>query len=425
MNANRLLAAAIALVLCITLGLGSAMAQRSKKDKEPPPYPDATREEPSTRVTGRLQHSVEKLYKAYEDEKNEEVLKLGKEIVANDKSEGYARAFAYRLMADAADQADDVAHAMEYMKAALDENALSNEQHFQTMLALSQLLMSEERDAEALQILERFFSESHSTKPEYLVIKANALYRLERYPEAVAMLESLIAEAKEVPASWRALLMSSYVEMEQPAKAAVVGERILAEKPDDKTALMNLASLYLESEQEQKAFDLLQGARARGTIATEEDYQRVYRIYYNLEGHENDAIEVMTEGLDKGILKPSHEVYNLLGQTYYFSDRVPQAIEAWVKAVELATNGKTALNLARVYYNEAADDKALYPKAKAMAQKALQQGLERPSDAYVLLGNVELYGLGNKGAAIAAFQEAVKDPQNRQQAEQGLKQARR
>lgn len=424
MNAHRLLAAVIALVLSITLGLGSAMAQR-KKDKEPPPYPDATREEPSNKVAPRLQRSVEKLYEAYEDDKYDEVLSQGKEIIANEKSAGYAKAFAYRLMADAADQQDDTVHAIEYMKAALDENGLSNEQHFQTMLALSQLLMSEERDAEALQLLERFFSESGSTKPDYLVFKANALYRMERFPEAVAMLEPLIANTPEVPASWRALLMSSYIEMDQPVKAAAVGEQILAAKPDDKTALMNLAGLYLESEQEHKAFDLLQGARAQGMLSGEEDYQRVYRIYYNLEGHENDAIEVMTEGLDKGILKPSHEVYNLLGQSYYFSERIPQAIEAWSKAVDLAPDGKTALNLSRVYYNEAADDKAMYPKAKAMAQRALQQGLERPSDAYVLLGNVELYGMGNKGAAIAAFQEAAKDPQNRQQAEQGLKQARR
>jgi predicted Zn-dependent protease len=233
------------------------------------------------------------------------------------------------------------------------------------------------------------------------------------------MTQAIAGSDKPQP-SWSQILMASYFEMDQPKEAARIAEQLLAQNPDDKGMLMNLSSIYLQADMYDKAVEVLDGARARGMLTTDRDYQQLYRVYLNMDGKEREAIAVMKEGLDKGILQPSHDVYSLMGQAYYFSDQIPQAIEAYREASKHATSGDTALNLARILYNE-----EKYAEGKVAANEALQKGLKRPGDAYVILGNIEYYGFNNKSAGVAAFEQAAKYPETKEQAEKWLAQARR
>ena len=80
--------------------------------------------------------------------------------------------------------------------------------------------------------------------------------------------------------------------------------------------------------------------------------------------------------MQKGILKPDYQVYLALAQSYYYSDQVPQAIEAWQKAAPLSKDGETYLNLARVLHAE-----GRVPEAKQAAQQALAKGVKNQADA--------------------------------------------
>jgi tetratricopeptide (TPR) repeat protein len=219
------------------------------------------------------------------------------------------------------------------------------------MLMLGQLQLQEDKTAEGLATLDKYFAESKSTKPEELIAKGQALYQLERYQEAIPVLKQAIAGAAEPKDNWNQLLMAALSEAGQSGEAA--GRRGAGrQEPDDKKAQLNLANMYMQADQMPKAAAVMDKLRSSGQLTEEREYKQLYSIYANTENKEKDVIAVINEGLQKGILKPDYQVYLALAQSYYYSDQVPQAIDAWQKAAPLSKDGETYLNLARVLHAE-------------------------------------------------------------------------
>src|SRR5690606_12964957 len=120
--------------------------------------------------------------------------------------------------------------------------------------------------------------------------------------------------------------------------------------------------------------------RAAGELTEERDYNNLSALYLNSEGNESRAIEVLNDGLAKGILQGNHRTYTSLAQAYYFTDDYDKAIEFYGKAAPLDDDGGTYLNLAKVLANEGRD-----AESKEAARKALDKGLPNPEDARKLL----------------------------------------
>lgn len=383
-------------------------------------FPETSRAEPAKLgVTSRFGTPLNRISADLDKERFDQVIEEGMKVADNERANDYERSVALQFVASAYLEKDDYPNAIAHFQRIVEINALPNNNHFQIMLQVAQLQMAEEMYEQALATAERFLAESGSTKPDHLVIKGNALYRLDRFQEAAEVMSQAIAAHENPPSSWSQMLMASYFELEQPLEAAKIAERLAAANPNDKNLLMNTANIYLQAEMLDKAAAVLDDMKTRGMFDSERDYQQLYRIYANIEGKEMQAVEVIKEGLEKGLLKPGQEVYTVMAQTYYFADRIPEAIDNFKKAAEYADNGESALNLARVLFN--ADR---FAEAKAAANEALQKGVRRPGDAWMILGNIEFYGLDNRAGGIAAFQEAAKHPETKEQAERWLKQVR-
>jgi Putative Zn-dependent protease, contains TPR repeats len=247
---------------------------------------------------------------------------------------------------------DDMPAAKQYLQQALQFNSLDNNGHYQAMLMLAQLQLQDEEYAEGLATLDRYLAESGSKKAEDMVIKGQALYQTERYAEAVPVLRQAIAAAAEPKDSWNQLLMAALAEAGQTGDAVKEAEALAAKNPADKKAQLNLASMYMQADDMAKAAAVMDKLRAAGQLTEEREYKQLYSIYANTENKEKDTIAVINEGLSKGILKPDYQTYLALAQSYYYSDQIPQAIEAWQKAAPLSKDGETYLNLAKVLHSE-------------------------------------------------------------------------
>ncbi len=358
----------------------SADRRGGKKDqaKAESLYPQATRAEPDIKASPKLGKQLQKMIDSYNDQKFPETLAAANEILGNSAANAYDKSLAAQLASQAAYNTDDNAAAKTYLLQVLEFNGLDNNGHFQSMLMLGQLQIQDDQLAEGLATLDKYFAETKSTKPEELIIKGQALYQLERYQEAVPVIQQAIAGATEPKDNWNQLLMAALSESGQTGEAVKQAEALAAKNPADKKAQMNLASMYLQADQMDKAGAVMDKLFKGGQLTEEREYKQAYSIYANSDKKEAEVIAVINDGLQKGILKPDYQVYLAQAQAYYYSEppQVEKAIEAWQKAAPLSKDGETYLNLARVLHSE-----GRIPEAKTAAQQALAKGVKNQADA--------------------------------------------
>lgn len=349
----------------------------SKNEKAAAMFPNATRQEPTGKPSAKLGSKLQKLIDTYnKGEDYAGVRTQADEILANSAANEYDKSIAAQLAAQAAYNLDDSNAAKQYLQQAIQFNGLDNNGHFQSMLMLAQLQLQDDQTAEGLASLDKFLAESKSTRPEDLILKGQALYQTERYQEAIPVLQQAIAASPQPKDSWNQLLMASYAAAGQTGEAVKAAEALAAKTPNDKKAQLNLASMYMQADQMDKAAAVMEKLRAAGQLTDEKEYKQLYSIYANTDKKEKDVIAVINEGMQKGILKPDYQTYLALAQSYYYTDQVPQAVENWQKAAPLSKDGETYLNLAKVLHQE-----GRIPEAKQAAQQALAKGVKKPEDA--------------------------------------------
>ncbi|QND79299.1 tetratricopeptide repeat protein [Pseudoxanthomonas mexicana] len=387
---TTLLSLALVAAFCGGAVLDANAARRGEQKKEEVLFPDTTRQEPEAKGSPKVLTKLNKLIEAYNKALDQEdeakatagyttARTLADEIIANGSANAYDKALAAQIASQAALNTDDEAAAEGYLKQAIDANALGNNQHFQLMLQLAQLQLQKDDYTNGFVTLDKYLAESKSKRPADFAFKGQYLYQADRFAECIPPLKQAIETStnpEDKVDNWTQILMVCYQEAGQLAEAVKVAEQLAAKSPNDKRAQMNLASIYLNSEQEAKAAAVLEKLRAAGLMTEEKDYRQLYLTYANMDGKEKDVIAVVNEGLQKGIVKPDYQTYLALAQAYYYSEQIPQAIEAWQKAAPLSKDGETYLNLARVLWQE-----GRVPEAKVAARAALDKGLKKPDDA--------------------------------------------
>lgn len=343
-------------------------------------YPQATRAPEKPRASAKGAKLLQQMLDLHEKGQAAQARAAADAIVANDNLSAYDRAFAAQFAGQLAFQANDAGAAMDYLNRALQLDGLDNDSHYNSMFMLSQLQVQGGDYAGSLSTLDRFFAETRSTAPEHLVMRGNALYRLKRYPEAITVLRQAIDSAPDARADWQQLLMAAYADSGQTAEAKRLAEAVAAKTPGDKRSQMNLVVTYLQSNENEKAVEILERLRAAGDLTDESDYRQLYVAYLNMDGREKDAIRVIEDGLQQGILKPEFNTHLALAQAYYFTDQLDKAVENYRKAAPMGPDGETYLNLARVLWtsNRVAE-------AKEAARQAKAKGVKNTADVEKIL----------------------------------------
>lgn len=385
-------------------------AQQKKEEV----YPNATRAEPKVKASPRLQRDLNKLIEANNNDQYEDVVEQGEKLAQNKSAGAYERSLAYQLIGIAKQQLDDYPGSIVALQKAVDADGLENNAHFSTMVQIANLHYQEEQYEQALATIDRMLAETRKEDPQVLALKGGTLYQMERYKDAAEAMKRAIAASDSPSDNWYQLLMGSYMNEDNFVEATAIAETLLAKDPTDARLIFNLATMYAQDDQNDKATAVLEAARARGDL-DERGYRQLYALYMNMEGKEAQAISTVNEGLDKKILEPNAEIYTVLGQAYYFSDQPNKAIESYKKGLIYAKDGETALNLARMLSSE-----EQHADSKKYAQEAISKGVRQPGAAWIVIGRAE-FGLGNKAGLVAAYREAAKYPETKETAEEWLR----
>ncbi|MBN8712426.1 MAG: tetratricopeptide repeat protein [Xanthomonadales bacterium] len=399
-------------------------AQSSKSDKPEALYPNATRKEPKLDLTSpRDQKAINdglEAANAGDDEKAEKDLQP---IIDKSKSK-YAKAMALQGLAGVKYKNGDIKGAITMLQQAIDLGVMPNDTYFQLLYMLAQFQMADQDYQASLNTLAKWRDEGKKETADSYALEGNADYRLKKYPEAIAAIQKAKSLGTKSEPSWDQILMASYAESGQTDQAAKLAMQAVADAPNDATALNNAVAILTEAKQYPQAIDLMEKARANGTLKTQTHYVNLAKLYL-ITGQSSDdpkpnaikAAQVLDDGMTKGIVDKNTENYTLLGEAAQLADNNAQAVDNYVKASATASNGDAALRAAQVLITE-----NKYTDAKKYAQEALDKGLtDHKGNAYMVLAASER-GLKHKAEAIAAMKKAAEQPETAARAKEWLKQ---
>jgi tetratricopeptide (TPR) repeat protein len=178
----------------------------------------------------------------------------------------------------------------------------------------------------------------------------------------------------------------------------------------------------MQAQKYPEAIQLMEKARANGTLKSETDYVNLSKLYLiqaqSVDNSVPDATksgQVLDEGMSKGIVKPSSDNYMLQGEAAELAGNNSKALDAYNKAMPTAKDGEAAVNAGRLLLE---DNK--YSQAKSLLQQGIDKGVKSKGTAYTLMAKAEL-GLKNKAGAIADMKLAAQQPDTAEKAQAWLK----
>ena len=410
------------------MGGGSIQATPKDKDKDrkkdssdkkgEAKYPNATRKEPELKMSSGDQKDLNKAADLINDNKNDEAEPIVQKVIANDRASPYAQAFAHTLQAQIYYEKDKSAEAISEYKKAVDMNALPNDAHFQTLYQVAQLQVQDEKYADALATLDAWEKGTNTTTADELALKANAYYRTDKFQEAVDTMKKAMSMTDRPNDSWSQILMASYFELNQYDQAAALVQTQMQKDPSNKKLLNQLATIYIQANKPQQALDLMAKAKSQGLITTAADYMQLAKLQAAADKYKEASVTIQ-EGLDKGALKPSFDVYKLQGDVCTQGEDDKCAIDAYTKASPQAKDGNIDYQLGYLlFYSDRSKD-----AAEALSRAIQKGGLRQEGEAYLLRGDAE-NDLNQASAATADWTKASGYPSTKTMAEQRLKAAK-
>jgi predicted negative regulator of RcsB-dependent stress response len=401
-----------------------AHAAHADKDKKEALYPNATRKEPKLDLTSSkdqkaLNEGLDAV-NAGDAAKAESVLQP---ILEKSKSK-YAQALALQGLASLKYNAGDLKGAISLLTQALANGVMPNDTYFQLEYELAQFQLADEQYQPALDTLAKWRAEGKKDTAESHALEGNAYYRLGKYPEAIAAMKQAMAMSTKPQSSWNQILMASYAESGQTDQAAQLAEQQFEANPNDTTALNNAVAVLMQAQKYPEAIKLMEKAKASGALKSDKDYVNLAKLYLVTGQNQNDpkpnalkAAQTLKDGMASGIVASTYDSYKLLGDANYIAGKEGDAVEAYKKAIPMATDGEAAVRAGQILVMENKNREAV-----SLIEQGIAKGVKHQGSAYMLLAEAER-GLKNKAGAIAAMKKAAQDPETAAKAKDWLRKA--
>lgn len=412
--------------LLASLAVTPATARDSHgaKDKPEIQYPNATRVAPKLDLTSEKdQKSLNEGLDAVAAGDKAKAQQVLQPIIDGSKSK-YAQALALQGLATIKYNDGDYKGAIAQLQKSLALGVMPNDTYFQLEYELAQFQLADEQYQPALDTLAHWRAEGKKETAQSYALEGNADYRLGKYPEAIAAIKKADTLTDKPEASWNQILMASYSESGQSDQAAQVAQQQLAANPNDPDALNNAVAVLMQAQKNPQAIALMEKAHASGAFKSEANYVTLAKLYLITAQSGEDAkadaikaVQVLDEGMSKGLVTPSAENYLLLGEANELADDTDKAVAAYRKAMPAATDGEAAMRASGLLLTQ-----SKYSEARELIQQGIAKGVKHKGTAYMLLAESER-GLKNKPAAIAAMKLAAQQPETAEKAKAWLKKA--
>ena len=311
---------------------------------------------------------------------------------------------------------DDLPKAVESFKKALATDALSNAEHFQIKLTLAELYHINDQLPESIAAFNDWLRDAETVTGRNWALQAKNYFDQDDFAQTLVFIDKAFATGDKPERAWQQMKANSLLSLERTDEAIAFGKQVLVASPDDVEFINFQSALLLDADKSQDALDMLEPLRAAGKLTKENVWINLYVAYRNLE-KPKEAAAVLREGMDKGIVTKTKEHLLQIGEAYYDSEDLTNALSYFQQSAAASSDdGNSDLFAGQVLL-----DQEKPKEARTAFAAAIQKGkLKQLGNAYYQLGVAELDS-DNEAGAIAAFKKAQAYPESAKNATQALK----
>ncbi len=301
MNTNR----GISLKICVLLlaGLlacGNATAQGSGQASKD----DKTKTKQAQAVSKAVYERITKAQEMVDAKDYSGALRSLNSLYNPDKLTEYEQANVLNYIGFIHYNMDNMREAIATYRKLLAIPSLEAQMAKQTTFTMSQLLTVEERYAEALTTLDRWFVMETNPAPEPFILKAQIHYNLNQYKEMVQPIENAMQVARDrnkpVKENWYGLLNFAYFQQEDYIKVRDI-QKILLQSWPKKRYWKSLAGAYVELGEDDKLIYAYDAAYTQGMLEKGTEFVTMAQLYLQAEVPYKAAM-LLQEKMDIGVV---------------------------------------------------------------------------------------------------------------------------
>lgn len=359
------------------------------------------------------------IYEDVGEERYEEAFEDLNRIRERAGRDAYLQAVVDQALAQVEWARGNYAESLRYFEQALTLDVLPDPVHFALMYQVAQLYYMQERDDEALEILNLWLCkvpEDRVTAAAW-VLKASILVRRQDYPGVLQAIGTAIGMDENPKEQWFQLKLAAHYELRQYPEAADTLETLVVRWPGQKRYWTQLSQLYYQMNSNDRALAVMALAYRRNLLDQPADISYLSSLYSNTDVPYK-AAQVLETGIADGIVPPTRRNWTLVADSWYAAEELEKALAAYDEAGEVADDGEIDLRRSHILV-----DLERWSEARAALNRALQKGgLDewKMGEAHLLRG-IAHFHLGETDQAIVDWQLAESHEKTRASASQWMK----
>ena len=307
--------------------------------------------------------------------------------------------------------------AIDYLRRSLALDKLPENVKYNVGYMIAQLYAAQSQYDEALDFAAEWFMSLEAPNANQLIFMANIFAQNNRYAEAIQYAERAIALSPKPRESWYQLITASYFQMEDFAGAAKTLSTMVTIWSDKAGYWEQLASVYLSQDSEARALGVLKLAWLSGVLEKESSIRTLVQLTA-ARGIPERAARLINAAFEQALLEENAQHLNLLASALTNAKEYESAVKVLGRLAEVEGKGDPLVRAANLNL-----ERGLWSQAQGNLEKALEIGVEKAGNAYLLLGIV-LTEQKKFGENVKALQKAQTFKNTSKQAARWIRYAR-
>jgi Tfp pilus assembly protein PilF len=395
-------------------GIASAAAQ----DAQP-------KQEQETRRTPALRNKVyEKLAEAQEAAEAKDMATAAKvldDMLAgrrDNELNSYELANVYNLYAFIHYTNEDYTSALQSYENVIKQPDIPLAMEINTRFTVAQLYFVQERWAEGIAAMEKWFAMTDTPNASAYVLMAQGYYQLKDYDKALQNINVAIDDYDEkgkIPKEqWYNLARFLYAEKNMIDEATATLQNLITFYPK-KQYWVQLSFMYSEQNKEALQLGAMETAYVQDMLEKDGEYRNMASLFLNAEVPYK-ASQVLQQGLKAEIVQDNTKNWELLAGALRQAQEIDDAIPAMEKAASMSDDGDLYARLGNIYLDADQNEKAI----EAINKGLNRGGVKRADNARLVLG-MAYFNTKQYAKAKEAFRAAGRDERSKKNADQWMK----